>query len=84
CGKKKKESNKESESLALLLSFFPNHHYIGFQLLQLLTYGETGVQNEELEASTMERINFENMHMSNLTASASTAPNGMFLFLLTF
>ncbi|MBA0632522.1 hypothetical protein Godav_001244 [Gossypium davidsonii] len=23
----------------------------------------------------MERINFENMHMSNLTSSASTAPN---------
>ncbi|MFQ6659035.1 hypothetical protein Gotur_028077, partial [Gossypium turneri] len=61
CGKKKKESNKESESLALLL---------------LLTYGETGEQNEELKASTMERINFENMHMSNVTASTSTAPNG--------
>ncbi|PPD83468.1 hypothetical protein GOBAR_DD19593 [Gossypium barbadense] len=45
-------------------------------LLELLTYGETGEQNEELAASTMERINFENMHMSNLTASASTAPNG--------
>ncbi|MFQ6659038.1 hypothetical protein Gotur_028077 [Gossypium turneri] len=52
CGKKKKESNKESESLALLL-------------------------NEELKASTMERINFENMHMSNVTASTSTAPNGV-------
>ncbi|KAH1032467.1 hypothetical protein J1N35_044641 [Gossypium stocksii] len=60
-GKKKKESNKQSESPAPLL---------------LLTYGETREQNEKLEASTMERINFENMHMSNLTASASTAPKG--------
>ncbi|MBA0709251.1 hypothetical protein Golax_024295, partial [Gossypium laxum] len=59
CGKKKKESNDQSESPASLL---------------LLTYGETGEQNEELEASTMERTNSENMHMSNLTASASTAP----------
>ncbi|TYG86563.1 hypothetical protein ES288_A13G143100v1 [Gossypium darwinii] len=59
-GKKKKESNEQSESLAPLL---------------LLTFGETGEQNEKLEASTMERINSENMHMSNLTASASTAPN---------
>ncbi|PPD92059.1 hypothetical protein GOBAR_DD11003 [Gossypium barbadense] len=45
-------------------------------LLELLTYGETGEQNEELEASTMKRTNFENMHMSNLIASASTAPKG--------
>ncbi|MBA0667988.1 hypothetical protein Goklo_000977, partial [Gossypium klotzschianum] len=58
-GKKKKESNEQSESPAPLL---------------LLTYGETGEQNEELEASTMERTNFENMHMSNLIASASTKP----------
>ncbi|MBA0843582.1 hypothetical protein Goarm_000756 [Gossypium armourianum] len=46
-GKKKKESNEQSESPAPLL---------------LLTYGETGKQNEELEASTMKRANFENMH----------------------
>ncbi|MBA0783231.1 hypothetical protein Gotri_000983, partial [Gossypium trilobum] len=58
-GKKKKESNNQSESPTPLL---------------LLTYGETGEQNEELEASTMERTNSENMHMSNLTISASTAP----------
>ncbi|MBA0668148.1 hypothetical protein Goklo_001108, partial [Gossypium klotzschianum] len=58
-GKKKKESNDQSESPAPFL---------------FLTYGETGEQNEELEASTMERTNSENMHMSNLTASASTAP----------
>ncbi|MBA0610903.1 hypothetical protein Godav_011657, partial [Gossypium davidsonii] len=58
-GKKKKGSNDQSESPASLL---------------LLTYGETGEQNEELEASTMERTNSENMHMSDLTASASTAP----------
>ncbi|MBA0727874.1 hypothetical protein Golax_000823, partial [Gossypium laxum] len=60
-GKKKKESNNQSESPTLLL---------------LLTYGETGEQNEEPEASTMERTNSENMHMSNLTVSASTAPKG--------
>ncbi|TYH58269.1 hypothetical protein ES332_D08G141700v1 [Gossypium tomentosum] len=60
-GKKKNESNGQSESPASLL---------------LLTYGETGEQNEELEASTMEKTNSENMHMSNLTASASTAPKG--------
>ncbi|MBA0610901.1 hypothetical protein Godav_011657, partial [Gossypium davidsonii] len=60
-GKKKKGSNDQSESPASLL---------------LLTYGETGEQNEELEASTMERTNSENMHMSDLTASASTAPKG--------
>ncbi|KAB2049023.1 hypothetical protein ES319_A13G149000v1 [Gossypium barbadense] len=60
-GKKKKESNKQSESLAPLL---------------LLTYRETGEQKEELEASTMERINSENMHVSNLIASTSTAPKG--------
>ncbi|MFQ6666200.1 hypothetical protein Gotur_032642, partial [Gossypium turneri] len=60
-GKKKKESNDQSESPAPFL---------------LLTYGEIGEQNEELEASTMERTNSENMHMSNLTASASTAPKG--------
>ncbi|XP_052880542.1 uncharacterized protein LOC128286840 [Gossypium arboreum] len=59
--KKKNESNEKSESLAPLL---------------LLTYGEIGEQNEELEASTMERINFENMHVSNVTASTSTAPKG--------
>ncbi|PPD97266.1 hypothetical protein GOBAR_DD05714 [Gossypium barbadense] len=59
CGKKKKESNDESESPTPFL---------------LLTYGEIGEQNEELEASTMERTNSENMHMSNLTASASTTP----------
>ncbi|MBA0875038.1 hypothetical protein Goshw_025321, partial [Gossypium schwendimanii] len=58
-GKKKKESNEQSESSAPLL---------------LLTYGETGEQNEELEASTMERTNFENMHISNLIALASIAP----------
>ncbi|KAB2017073.1 hypothetical protein ES319_D08G134900v1 [Gossypium barbadense] len=58
-GKKKNESNGQSESPASLL---------------LLTYGETGEQSEELEASTMEKTNSENMHMSNLTASASTAP----------
>ncbi|TYH92144.1 hypothetical protein ES332_A13G161700v1 [Gossypium tomentosum] len=45
-GKKKKESNKQSESLAPLLP------------------------------STMERINSENMHVSNLIASTSTAPKG--------
>ncbi|PPS02091.1 hypothetical protein GOBAR_AA18570 [Gossypium barbadense] len=45
-------------------------------LLELLTYGETGEQNEELKASTMLRTNFENMHICNLTASASTVPNG--------
>ncbi|MBA0783230.1 hypothetical protein Gotri_000983, partial [Gossypium trilobum] len=78
-GKKKKESNNQSESPTPLLSFFPNHRYIGFQLLQLLTYGETGEQNEELEASTMERTNSENMHMSNLTISASTAPKGVLI-----
>ncbi|TYJ01459.1 hypothetical protein E1A91_A13G154900v1 [Gossypium mustelinum] len=60
-GKKKKESNKQSEPLAPLL---------------LLTYRETGEQKEELEASTMERINSENMHVSNLIASTSTAPKG--------
>ncbi|KAG4134002.1 hypothetical protein ERO13_D08G126140v2 [Gossypium hirsutum] len=59
-GKKKNESNGQSESPTSFL---------------LLTYGETGEQNEELEASTMEKTNSENMHMSNLTASASTAPN---------
>ncbi|MBA0668155.1 hypothetical protein Goklo_001110, partial [Gossypium klotzschianum] len=58
-GKKKKESNDQSESLAPLL---------------LLISRETGELNEELKASTMERTNLENMHMSNLTASASTAP----------
>ncbi|KAH1032244.1 hypothetical protein J1N35_044418 [Gossypium stocksii] len=42
----------------------------------LLTYGETGEKNEELEASTMGRTNSENMHMSILTALASTAPKG--------
>ncbi|KAH1031993.1 hypothetical protein J1N35_044167, partial [Gossypium stocksii] len=57
CRKKKKESNEQSESHPLLL---------------LLTYGETGEQNEELEASTMEKTNSENMHMSNLTTLAST------------
>ncbi|MBA0632135.1 hypothetical protein Godav_000933 [Gossypium davidsonii] len=45
-GKKKKESNDQSESPAPLL---------------LLTYGETREQNEELEASTMERTNSKNM-----------------------
>ncbi|MBA0756091.1 hypothetical protein Gogos_020927, partial [Gossypium gossypioides] len=59
CGKKKNESNEQSESPAPLL---------------LLTSRETGEQNEELEASTMERTNSKNMHMSNLTTSASTAP----------
>ncbi|TYH34826.1 hypothetical protein ES332_D13G151100v1 [Gossypium tomentosum] len=58
-GKKKKESNDQSESLAPLL---------------LLISRETRELNEELKASTMERTNLENMHMSNLTASASTAP----------
>ncbi|MBA0700887.1 hypothetical protein Goari_022080, partial [Gossypium aridum] len=58
-GKKKKESNEQSESPA---------HSI------LLISRETGELNEELEASTMERTNSENMHMSNLTTSASTAP----------
>ncbi|XP_040942007.1 uncharacterized protein [Gossypium hirsutum] len=43
---------------------------------KLLTYGETGKQNEKLETSTMERTNSENMHMSNLTTSTSTAPKG--------
>ncbi|MBA0670144.1 hypothetical protein Goklo_025300, partial [Gossypium klotzschianum] len=57
--KKKKESNNQSESPTPLL---------------LLTYGETGKQNEELEASTIERTNSENMHMSDLTISASTTP----------
>ncbi|MFQ6650256.1 hypothetical protein Gotur_023093 [Gossypium turneri] len=51
-GKKKKESNDQSESLVPLL-------------------------NEELEASTMERTNSKNMHMSNLTTSASTTPKGV-------
>ncbi|MFQ6650287.1 hypothetical protein Gotur_023274 [Gossypium turneri] len=60
-GKKKKESNDQSESLAPLL---------------LLISRETGELNEELKASTIERTNSENMHMSNLTASASTAPKG--------
>ncbi|KAB2048806.1 hypothetical protein ES319_A13G134900v1, partial [Gossypium barbadense] len=60
-GKKKKESNDQSESPAPFL---------------LLTYGETGKQNEKLETSTMERTNSENMHMSNLTTSTSTAPKG--------
>ncbi|MBA0638216.1 hypothetical protein Godav_021909, partial [Gossypium davidsonii] len=59
--KKKKESNNQSESPTPLL---------------LLTYGETGKQNEELEASTIERTNSENMHMSDLTISASTTPKG--------
>ncbi|MBA0816358.1 hypothetical protein Gohar_001029, partial [Gossypium harknessii] len=58
-GKKKKESNDQSESLAPLL---------------LLISRETGELNEELKASTMERTNSENVHMSNLTASASIAP----------
>ncbi|MBA0843708.1 hypothetical protein Goarm_000872, partial [Gossypium armourianum] len=58
-GKKKKESNDQNESLAPLL---------------LLISRETGELNEELKASTMERTNSENMHMSNLTTLASTAP----------
>ncbi|TYG86561.1 hypothetical protein ES288_A13G142900v1 [Gossypium darwinii] len=37
---------------------------------------KTGKQNEKLETSTMERTNSENMHMSNLTTSTSTAPKG--------
>ncbi|MBA0826409.1 hypothetical protein Goarm_011264 [Gossypium armourianum] len=86
-GKKKKESNEQSESPAPLLSFFPNHHYIGIQLLQLLTYRETGEQNEELEASTMERTNSNRTNsrgFPSLTVSASTTPKVIFLFLLTF
>ncbi|KAH1032252.1 hypothetical protein J1N35_044426 [Gossypium stocksii] len=58
-GKKKKESNEQSESPAPLL---------------LLTFGEIGQQNEKLGASTMGRTNSTNIHMSNLTALASTAP----------
>ncbi|MFQ6656127.1 hypothetical protein Gotur_026369 [Gossypium turneri] len=60
-GKKKKESNDQSESPTPLL---------------LLTYGETREQNEELEASTMERTNSKNIQKSNLTALASNAPKG--------
>ncbi|MBA0796148.1 hypothetical protein Gohar_006942 [Gossypium harknessii] len=63
-GKKKKENNEQSESLAPLL---------------LLTYRETGEQNEELEASTMERTNSKRTNsrgFPNLTVSASTAPKG--------
>ncbi|MBA0816360.1 hypothetical protein Gohar_001029, partial [Gossypium harknessii] len=41
---------------------------------KLLISRETGELNEELKASTMERTNSENVHMSNLTASASIAP----------
>ncbi|MFQ6652117.1 hypothetical protein Gotur_024129, partial [Gossypium turneri] len=40
---------------------------------------ETGEQNEELEASTMERTNSKNMHKSNLIVSASTAPKGVLI-----
>ncbi|MBA0668153.1 hypothetical protein Goklo_001110, partial [Gossypium klotzschianum] len=47
-GKKKKESNDQSESLAPLL---------------LLISRETGELNEELKASTMERTNLENMKL---------------------
>ncbi|MFQ6656129.1 hypothetical protein Gotur_026369, partial [Gossypium turneri] len=52
-GKKKKESNDQSESPTPL---------------------ETREQNEELEASTMERTNSKNIQKSNLTALASNAP----------